>query len=214
MNLEYLTGNIDMARYRGPRLRIVRRLGTDLPGLTRKIADRRPYPPGQHGRGRQRFSEYKKQLYEKQKVSYNYGVSESQMRNLFKEAKRTKGPSGELLLRLLEQRLDNVVFRAGLAPTIPAARQLVGHGHITVGGRKVDIPSYRVEPGEVFEVKESSKDLGVIEESVQNPSLRLPSYLSFDSDNKKGRMEQLPTRDDVPFQVTEKLVVEYYSPRL
>lgn len=203
-----------MARYRGPRLRIVRRLGTDLPGLTRKIADRRPYPPGQHGRGRQRFSEYKKQLYEKQKVSYNYGVSESQMRNLFKEAKRTKGPSGELLLRLLEQRLDNVVFRAGLAPTIPAARQLVGHGHITVGGRKVDIPSYRVEPGEVFEVKESSKDLGVIEESVQNPSLRLPSYLSFDSDNKKGRMEQLPTRDDVPFQVTEKLVVEYYSPRL
>lgn len=203
-----------MARYTGPRLRIVRRLGTDLPGLTRKIADRRPYPPGEHGRGRRRFSEFKKQLYEKQKVRYNYGVSETQMRNLFHEAKRSRGPSGELLLQLLERRLDNVVFRAGLAPTIPAARQLVAHGHIEVDGRKVDIPSFRTSPGDEFGVKDKSEDLAVIEESVDAPSLQRPSYLSFDEDTKSGRIEEIPSREDVPFQVSEKLVVEYYSPRL
>jgi len=203
-----------MSRYTGPRLRIVRRLGTDLPGLTRKIADRRPYPPGQHGQRRRRFSEFKKQLYEKQKLRYNYGLTESQMRNLFLEAQRSRDPAGQKLLQLLEQRLDNVVFRLGLAPTIPAARQLVVHGHICVDGRKTDRPSFRVEPGQEIAVKQGSRNLERIEESVAQPSLRPPTYLEFNKDKKVGKMTSLPNREDVPVQVDETYVVEYYSPRL
>lgn len=203
-----------MARYTGPRLRIVRRLGTDLPGLTRKIADRRPYPPGQHGQGRQRFSEFKKQLYAKQKLRYNYGLGESQLRNLFKEAQRSRDPAGLVLLRLLEQRLDNVVFRLGLAPTIPAARQMVVHGHIQVDANKVDRPSFRVQPGSQISLREKSRDMVVVEESLSAPTLRRPSYLDFENKSKTGSMTQLPKREDVPIQVDEQLVVEYYSPRL
>lgn len=203
-----------MSRYTGPRLRIVRRLGTDLPGLTRKIADRRPYPPGQHGQRRRRFSEFKKQLYEKQKLRFNYGLTETQMRNLFTEAQRSKEPAGRMLLQLLEQRLDNVVFRCGIAPTIPAARQLVVHGHILVDGRKTDRPSFRVEPGQEVAVKESSRNLERIEESVAQPSLRPPTYLEFDKDKLVGKMTSTPSREDVPLQVDESFVVEYYSPRL
>lgn len=203
-----------MSRYTGPRLRIVRRLGTDLPGLTRKIADRRPYPPGQHGQRRRRFSEFKKQLYEKQKLRFNYGLTESQMRNLFVEAQKSKEPAGQQLLRYLEQRLDNVVFRCGIAPTIPAARQLVVHGHIMVDGRKTDRPSCRIKPGQEIAVKESSRNLERIEESVAQPSLRPPTYLEFDKDKKVGKMTSLPSREDVPIQVDETFVVEYYSPRL
>ncbi len=203
-----------MSRYTGPRLRIVRRLGTDLPGLTRKIADRRPYPPGQHGQRRRRFSEFKKQLYEKQKLRFNYGLTESQMRNLFVEAQRSKSPAGQQLLQYLEQRLDNVVFRLGIAPTIPSARQLVVHGHILVDGRKTDRPSCRIQPGEEVAVKESSRNLERIEESVAQPSLRPPTYLEFDKDKKVGKMTALPSREDVPIQVDETFVVEYYSPRL
>lgn len=203
-----------MARYTGPRLRIVRRLGTDLPGLTRKIADRRPYPPGEHGQGRQRFSEFKKQLYAKQKLRYNYGVNEQQLRNLFVEAQRSREPAGLMLLRLLEQRLDNVVFRAGLAPTIPAARQLVVHGHIQVDGKKVDRPSYRVKPGVQISLREKSRNMVAVEESIANPALRYPSYLTVDENAKTATVDQLPSREDVPVQVDETLVVEYYSPRL
>lgn len=203
-----------MARYTGPRLRIVRRLGTDLPGLTRKIADRRPYPPGQHGQGRQRFSEFKKQLYAKQKLRYNYGVNEQQLRNLFVEAQRSREPAGLMLLRLLEQRLDNVVFRSGLAPTIPAARQLVVHGHIQVDGKKVDRPSFRVKPGTQISLREKSRNMVAVEESIANPALRYPSYLTVDENAKTATMDQLPSREDVPVQVDETLVVEYYSPRL
>jgi len=202
-----------MARYRGPRLRITRRLSTDLPGLTRKLAAR-PYPPGQHGQGRQRFSEFKKQLYEKQKLRYNYGVSEKQLRNLFTEAQRSKDPAGEVLLRLLEQRLDNVVFRLGLAPTIPAARQLVVHGHILVDGGKVDRPSFRVEAGHEISVRPKSRNLVIIQDSIGAPVLRMPSYLNFDSGTLTGTMTAEPHREDVPVQVDEQLVVEYYSPRL
>ena len=203
-----------MARYTGPRLRIVRRLGSDLPGLTRKIADRRPYPPGDHGQGRQRFSEFKKQLYAKQKLRYNYGLNEQQLRNLFVEAQRSREPAGMMLLRLLEQRLDNVVFRAGLASTIPAARQLVVHGHVLVNGRKVDRPSFRVEPGMQISLREKSRNLSIVEESSASPSLRVPAYLSVDANTRIASMDQLPSRDDVPVQVDEALVVEYYSPRL
>lgn len=203
-----------MARYRGPRLRITRRLGTDLPGLTRKLADRRPHPPGQHGQGRQRFSEFKKQLYEKQKLRFNYGVSERQLRNLFVEAQRSRDPAGKALLRLLEQRLDNVVFRLGLAPTIPAARQLVVHGHIMVDGRKVDRPSFRISAGIEISVRPKSRNNVAIQESVAAPTLRMPGYLTFDSGSLTGKVNALPARDDIPVSVDEQLVVEYYSPRL
>jgi len=203
-----------MARYRGPRLRITRRLGTDMPGLTRKIADRRPYPPGQHGQGRQRFSEFKKQLYEKQKLRFNYGVSEKQLRNLFNDAQASREPSGQALLKLLEKRLDNIVFRLGIAPTIPAARQLVVHGHVMVDGRKVDRPSFRVQPGHEITVRPKSRNNDAIKESVAQPTLRLPSYLSFDNATFTGTMVAEPQREDVPIQVEEQLVVEYYSPRL
>ncbi len=203
-----------MARYTGPRLRIVRRLGTDLPGLTRKIADRRPYPPGEHGQGRQRFSEFKKQLYAKQKLRFNYGINEQQLRNVFVEAQASREPAGLMLLRLLEQRLDNVVFRAGLAPTIPAARQMVVHGHVQVDGKKVDRPSFRVKPGMQISLREKSRNMTAVEESIGNPSLRLPGYLTVDENAKTATMDQLPGREDVPVQVDETLVVEYYSPRL
>ena len=203
-----------MARYTGPRLRIVRRLGTHLPGLTRKSAERRPFPPGQHGQGRQRFSEFKKQLYEKQKLRYNYGLGERQLRNLFTQAQRSKEPAGTVLLRLLEQRLDSVVFRLGLAPTIPAARQLVVHGHIMIDGRKVDRPSFRVKPGMEISVRPKSRKLDIVTESVASPSLSIPGFLSLDSKTLTGRMEALPQREDVALSVEEQLVVEYYSPRL
>lgn len=181
--------------------------------MTRKLAAR-PYPPGQHGQGRQRFSEFKKQLYEKQKLRYNYGVSEQQLRNLFTEAQRSKDPAGVVLLRFLEQRLDNVVFRLGLAPTIPAARQLVVHGHVMVDGSKVDRPSYRTVPGSEITVRPKSRNLAIIQDSVAAPSLRMPSYLNFDNTTLTGSVTAAPHREDVPVQVDEQLVVEYYSPRL
>lgn len=185
-----------------------------MPGLTRKLADRRPYPPGMHGQGRQRFSEFKKQLYEKQKLRFNYGVSEKQLRNLFTESKASKDPAGTTLLRLLESRLDNVVFRLGLAPTIPAARQLIVHGHIVVDGGKVDRPSFRVQAGEQITVRQKSRNLQVIADAVAQPTLRLPSYLSFDQSTLTGTVVAEPDREDTPIQVDEQLVVEYYSPRL
>jgi small subunit ribosomal protein S4 len=206
---------ISMARYSGPRLRIVRRLGVALAGLTRKSGQKRPYPPGQGAQNRrQKFSEFKKKLYEKQKLRYNYGVGERQLRTLMTLAKTSHEPTGLVLLRLLEQRLDNIVFRLGIAPTIPAARQLVGHGHIEVNGRKVDIPSYRVQPGDEVGVRAKSKKLDRIVASVEMPALRLPTYLTFDSAELKGAMANLPIRDDVPIQVEEQLVVEYYAQRL
>ena len=204
-----------MARYSGPRLRIVRRLGVALPGLSRKSTQKRPYPPGQGAQSRrQKFSEFKKKLYEKQKLRYNYGIGERQLRKLMTIAKNSREPTGLVLLRLLEQRLDNVVFRMGFAPTIPAARQLVAHGHMEVNGRKVDIPSFRVNPGDEIAVRSKSKNLDRITASVEMPSLRLPSYLTFEAGELKGNMSSLPIRDDVPIQVDEQLVVEYYAQRL
>ncbi|MCR9143258.1 MAG: 30S ribosomal protein S4 [bacterium] len=204
-----------MARYSGPRLRIVRRLGVALPGLSRKSTQKRPYPPGQGAQTRrQKFSEFKKKLYEKQKLRYNYGIGERQLRKLLVMAKNSREPTGEVLLRLLEQRLDNVVFRLGIAPTIPAARQLVAHGHIEVNGAKVDIASYRCQIGDEIAVREKSKKLDRITASVEAPALRLPSYLTMDNGELKGAVATLPIRDDIPIQVDEQLVVEYYAQRL
>ena len=204
-----------MARYTGPRLRKIRQLGVPLVGLSRKSAQKRPYPPGQGAQNRRvRFSEYRKRLLEKQKIRFNYGLGERQLRRLMIEAKNAREPTGLVLLRLVEQRLDNVVFRVGLAPTIPAARQLVRHGHVLVNGKGVNIPSYRFQIGQELSVHPRSCKMEAILTSVAQPTLRLPPFLSFEPANFQGRMESLPGRDDIPIQVDEQLVVEYYSQRM
>ncbi|MCB9555634.1 MAG: 30S ribosomal protein S4 [Deltaproteobacteria bacterium] len=204
-----------MARYTGPRLRKMRALGVDLPGLSRKSLERRPYPPGQHGqRRRGRVSDYGRQLVEKQKLRYNYGVGERQFRRLVKEAKASKMATGEKLLELLERRLDNVVFRAGFAPTIPAARQLTKHGHFMVNGRRVDIPSYRVRVGDTLTIRPRSQELACIKESLAAPALTVPDWLEFDSGQVAARVAALPDSGAVPFDVEVQLVVEYYAKRI
>ena len=199
-----------MSRYRGPRLRITRRLG-DLPGLTRKSA-RRAYPPGQHGQARKKKSEYCVRLEEKQKLRFNYGLSEKQLRRYVQKARRAAGSTGLVLLQLLEMRLDNTVFRMGMAPTIPGARQLVNHGHVTINGKVVDIASYQCRPGEVVSIraKEGSKKL--VEANLQYPGLtNMPSHLEFDKAKLIGKVNGLCEREWVALQINELLVVEYYS---
>lgn len=201
-----------MARYKGPRVKKMRALGTDLPGLSRKTIDRRPYPPGQHGKvGRRKQTEYGRRLNEKQKLRYNYGVSEKQLRRLFKEAKSSKKATGDKLLELLEIRLDNAVFRAGFAPTIPAARQLVSHGHITVNGKRVNIASFRVKLNDEISLREKSKKLTCVTESLEAPALLRPSWLEFDEKEQTARILDMPGLDAVPFAIDVQLVIEYYS---
>ncbi len=199
-----------MSRYRGPRLRIVRRLG-DLPGLTRKSA-RRSYPPGQHGQARKKRSEYAIRLEEKQKLRFNYGLTEKQLLRYVRRARRVTGSTGQVLLQLLEMRLDNTVFRMGMAPTIPAARQLVNHGHVTVNGRVVDIASYQCRPGEAIAVVNREASRKLVEANLQYPGLaNLPSHLEFDKNKLEGRVNSVVEREWVALQVNELLVVEYYS---
>ncbi|MCX5963193.1 MAG: 30S ribosomal protein S4 [Cyanobacteria bacterium] len=199
-----------MSRYRGPRLRITRRLG-DLPGLTRKSA-RRAYPPGQHGQARKKKSEYCVRLEEKQKLRFNYGLSEKQLRRYVQKARRAAGSTGLVLLQLLEMRLDNTVFRLGMAPTIPGARQLVNHGHITINGKVVDIASYQCRPGEVVTVREREASKKLVEANLQYPGLtNLPSHLEFDKTKVIGKVNGLCEREWVALQINELLVVEYYS---
>jgi small subunit ribosomal protein S4 len=199
-----------MSRYRGPRLRITRRLG-DLPGLTRKSA-RRAYPPGQHGQARKKKSEYCVRLEEKQKLRFNYGLSEKQLRRYVQKARRAAGSTGLILLQLLEMRLDNTVFRLGMAPTIPGARQLVNHGHVTINGKVVDIASYQCRPGEVITVREREASKKLVEANLQYPGLtNLPSHLEFDKTKIIGKVNGLCEREWVALQINELLVVEYYS---
>lgn len=199
-----------MSRYRGPRLRIIRRLG-DLPGLTRKSA-KRAYPPGQHGQNRKKRSEYAVRLEEKQKLRMNYGLTEKQMLRYVRRARRVTGSTGQVLLQLLEMRLDNTVFRLGMAPTIPAARQLVNHGHVVVNGRVVDIASYQCRPGETVGVKDREASRKLVEANLQYPGLaNLPSHLEFDKNKMVGKVNSLVEREWVALQVNELLVVEYYS---
>ncbi|MBS3029288.1 30S ribosomal protein S4 [Dolichospermum sp. ST_sed1] len=199
-----------MSRYRGPRLRIVRRLG-ELPGLTRKSA-RRAYPPGQHGQNRKKRSEYAIRLEEKQKLRMNYGLTEKQMLRYVRKARRVAGSTGQVLLQLLEMRLDNTVFRMGMAPTIPAARQLVNHGHLTVNGRVVDIASYQCRPGEEVAVRNREASKKLVEANLQYPGLaNLPSHLEFDKTKLSGKVNSVIEREWVALQVNELLVVEYYS---
>lgn len=199
-----------MARYRGPRLRVVRRLG-ELPGLTRK-SPRRSYPPGQHGQARKKKSEYAIRLEEKQKLRFNYGVSEKQLIRYVKKARRSGGSTGQVILQQLEMRLDNTVFRMGMAPTIPAARQLVNHGHVTVNGGVLDIASYQCRPGDVIGVRDRDASRKLVEQNLQYPGLaNLPSHLEFDKNTLVGKVNSLVEREWVALQINELLVVEYYS---
>jgi small subunit ribosomal protein S4 len=199
-----------MSRYRGPRLRVVRRLG-ELPGLTRKSPNR-AYPPGQHGQARKKRSEYAVRLEEKQKLRFNYGVTERQLLRYVRRARRAAGSTGQVLLQFLEMRLDNTVFRLGMAPTIPGARQLVNHGHVTVNGRVVDIASYQCRPGDVIAVRDSARSRQLVEANLQFPGLaHLPSHLEFDKAKLTGKVNSVVEREWIALQVNELLVVEYYS---
>lgn len=199
-----------MSRYRGPRLRITRRLG-ELPGLSRKSA-RRAYPPGQHGQNRKKRSEYAIRLEEKQKLRYNYGLTEKQLLRYVRKARRVTGSTGQVLLQLLEMRLDNTIFRLGMAPTIPAARQLVNHGHILINGKEVNIASYQCRPGEVITVRNNDKSRKMVETNLQYPGLaNLPSHLEFDKNAMVGKVNSPCEREWVALNINELLVVEYYS---
>ncbi|MEO0539400.1 MAG: 30S ribosomal protein S4 [Cyanobacteria bacterium P01_A01_bin.105] len=199
-----------MARYRGPRLRITRRLG-DLPGLTRKVA-RKAYPPGQHGQARKKKSDYAVRLEEKQKLRYNYGVTERQLLRYVKKARRAGGSTGQLILQQLEMRLDNTIFRLGMAPTIPAARQVVNHGHITVNGRVVSIASYQCRSGDVIGVRDKDASRKMVEANLEFPGLaNVPNHLAFDKAKMQGTVNGVIEREWVALNVNELLVVEYYS---
>lgn len=201
-----------MSRYKGPRLRKVRQLGTELPGLTRKSAERKPYPPGQHqGTHRRKLSTYGTQMQEKQKLRFNYGVSETQLRRYMKMSIREKGNPGSNLLRILERRLDNAVFRMGLAPTIPAARQLVNHGHILVNAKRLDIASALVNVGDVITISTKGSKVPNVAASWEAPSLARPDWLKVEDQNRSATIVSLPTEESVPVQVKIQLVVEYYS---
>lgn len=200
-----------MARYTGPRHKACRRAREQLCQSKKCPVERRPYPPGQHGRGRIRESDYLIQLREKQKLRTMYGVLERQFRRYYELANRQPGITGDNLLRLLETRLDNVVWRAGFAETRPQARQLVNHGHFQVNGSKVDIASYRVRQGDVITVKERSRDLIVIQHSVDTLGRPLPDWLSADHTDRRISITDLPSRYQIDTAINEQLVVELYS---
>ncbi|MEM6996479.1 MAG: 30S ribosomal protein S4 [Myxococcota bacterium] len=201
-----------MSRYTGPRVRVLRALNTDLPGLTRKGVKRREGRPGQHGYARRRRpSEYALQLREKQIVRHNYGVTERQLRRLFDRAKRAIGVTGNQMLAMLESRLDNVVFRAGFAATIPGARQLVNHGHVTVNGRRVDIASAELRVGDTVGLRPRSQRHPGVAECWPSPALPLPPWLERDESAKTARLVDRPTIASVAVDVDMQLVVEFYS---
>src|SRR5690606_21204080 len=171
----------------------------------------RAYPPGQHGKTpRRRVSEYGRQLLEKQKIRAIYGVSETYLRNTFKKAARLRGRTGEIVLQMLETRLDNLVYRMGFAPTLPGARQLVTHGHITVDGRKVNIPSYLVQPGQMIAVAEKSRNLPMVATMLEARPPHVP-YVEVDAENRSGTLLNVPARAEIPVKVYETLVVEFYA---
>ncbi|MHC5247268.1 30S ribosomal protein S4 [Enterococcus sp. HY326] len=203
-----------MSRYTGPSWKLSRRLGISLSGSGKELA-RRPYAPGQHGpNSRGKKSEYGMQLTEKQKLRHMYGMNERQFRTLFIKASKIKeGKHGVNFMILLEQRLDNVVFRLGLATTRRQARQLVNHGHVLVDGKRVDIPSYHVEVGQVISIREKSQKLTVIAEAVE-ATLGRPAFVTFDADTLTGSFMRLPERDELTPEVDESLVVEYYNQKL
>ena len=200
-----------MARYTGPKSRIDRRFGEAILG-SEKVLSKRNFAPGQHGNNRRRkMSEYGVMLAEKQKAKYTYGVLERQFRNLFEKAAKADGITGEVLLQLLESRLDNVVYRLGIAPTRRAARQLVGHKHIVVDGEVVNIPSYTVKPGQIVGVREKAKSLEVIENSLAGRNHSQFPWIEWDQQTKSGKFLHKPERADIPENIKEQLIVELYS---
>ena len=200
-----------MARYIGPKSRIARRFGEAIFGAD-KVLSKRNFPPGQHGNSRRRkSSEYGVMLAEKQKAKYTYGVLEKQFRNLFDKAARQAGITGELLLQALECRLDNVVYRLGIAPTRAAARQLVNHKHITVDGKVVNIASFSVKPGQIVGVRERSKSLEVIADALAGFNHSKYPWIEWDESAKAGKLLHKPDRADIPENIKEQLIVELYS---
>ncbi|MDO4695572.1 30S ribosomal protein S4 [Porphyromonas sp.] len=198
-----------MARYTGPKAKIARKFGEPIYGT---IKSKKNYPPGQHGNShRRKTSEYGIQLREKQKAKYTYGVLERQFRNLFEKASRMKGVKGEVLIQLLEQRLDNVVYRLGIAKTRDAARQLVSHRHIVVDEKVVNIPSFSVQPGQVVGVRERSKSLEVISDAVSAAAHAKYAWLEWDKSTMSGKFLHVPQRADIPENIKEQLIVELYS---
>lgn len=200
-----------MARYIGPKSRIARRFGEAIFGPD-KVLSKKNYPPGQHGNSRRRkSSEYGIQLREKQRAKYTYGVLEKQFRITFDKAARSKGITGEVLLQLLESRLDNVVYRLGIAPTRSAARQLVTHRHITVDGKLLDIPSYSVKAGQIVGVREKSKSLQVVSAALEGFNHSKYPWLEWESTSLSGKLLHWPERSDIPENIKEQLIVELYS---
>ncbi|QKF65445.1 30S ribosomal protein S4 [Campylobacter corcagiensis] len=207
-----------MARYTGPVEKIERRLGVDLALKgERRLAGKsslakRPFAPGQHGQRRGKISEYGLQLREKQKAKFMYGLNEKQFRNLFKEATRKEGNTGEIFIKMLEQRLDNVVYRMGFATTRRFARQLVSHGHILVDGRRVDIPSYRVEAGQKVEIREKSKENPQIQRAIDlTAQTGIAGWVDVEKDKKFGIFTRIPEREEIQIPVEERFIVELYS---
>lgn len=199
-----------MSRYTGPSWKLSRRLGVSLSG-TGKELEKRPYAPGQHGANqRRKVSEYGLQLQEKQKLRFMYGVNERQFKTLFNKAGKMPGKHGENFMILLEARLDNVVYRLGLARTRRQARQLVNHGHILVDGKRLDIPSYSVKPGQTISFREKSNNLDVVNEAIEVSNF-VPEYVTFDADTKTGTFVRLPERSELSAEISEQLIVEYYS---
>ena len=204
-----------MSRYTGPKARVSRRLGTNIFGTKGETIalDKRPYPPGEHGRSRRRTtaSEYLVQLQEKQKARYTYGLTERQFRNLYAEASRRSGVTGENMLSYLERRLDNVVYRAGWAATRPQARQFVGHGHVSVNGRRVTIPSYRVSAGDVVEVREKARAMTAFQWNVDVLDRVPPVWLDVVEEGWAANVTSAPTREQIDVPIREQLIVELYS---
>jgi len=198
-----------MSRYTGPSWKLSRRLKYSISGTGKEIA-KRPYAPGMHGQKRSKLSEYGLQMQEKQKVRFTYGVNEKQFKKTFLEASKLPGKAGENFLKVLETRLDNIVYRLGLAATRAQARQLVNHGHIVVDGKKVDIPSYRVKVGQVVGLKESSKDLKICKAALEGSFAR-KEYVTFDEEKMSGSLVRMPERNEFLKEINEQLIVEFYN---
>jgi small subunit ribosomal protein S4 len=202
-----------MSRYTGPRLKIVRALGTSLPGLTSKTTERN-YPPGQHGQRQRKKSDYGIKLMEKQKLRFNYGVTETQIRRLMSEAKASRDQAGKKLLEFLERRIDNAVFRAGFAPTIVAARQLVRHKHVLLNGRAVNIPSIRVKAGDTLQLTAKGQKIPCVIETLATPVLETAEWVKRDETSGIATVLRNPDASEVPFPIEIQHVVEYYAVRL
>jgi len=201
-----------MARYKGPKQRISRRYGVPIFG-PHKVLEKRAYPPGQHGpRARRKLTDFARGLAEKQKLRYCYGLLERQFRRYFNEAKRRRGNTADMLMQLLETRLDNVVFRLGYMPSRPAARQLVGHGHIKVNGHRVNVPSFNVKPGDTIEVRDNARSRQMVNKSLESPVARsVPDWLTLNKEAVRGQVMRLPTMDETQPVANVQAIVEFYS---